>query len=97
MGCCRSLPGTRGCWRSRASWPRRCPPEVGRLTSFPVEEGAVEAIAERLNGWLALPEARAAEAREALVETARRLWSWEGVARGVIAASRGDLDRLPLA
>ena len=27
----------------------------------------------------------------------RRLWSWEGVARGVIAASRGELDRLPLA
>jgi glycosyltransferase involved in cell wall biosynthesis len=71
------------------------PPEVGHLTSFPVEEGAVEAIAERLNGWLALPEVRRAQAREALVGTARRLWSWEGVARGVIAASRGELDRLP--
>jgi len=71
------------------------PPEVGRLTSFPVEEGAVEAIAERLNGWLGLPEEQRLMAREALVETARRLWSWEGVARGVIAASRGDLDRLP--
>lgn len=73
------------------------PGEVGRLTSFPVEPGAVEAIAERLNAWLALGEERRIEAREALVETARRLWSWEGVARGVIAASRGDLDRLPLA
>jgi glycosyltransferase involved in cell wall biosynthesis len=73
------------------------PPEVGRLTSFPVEEGVVEAIAERLDGWLALPEGERAEAREGLVETARRLWSWEGVARGVIAASRGELDRLPLA
>jgi len=71
------------------------PVEVGRLTSFPVEEGAVEAVAERLNGWLALPGEQRAAAREALVETARRLWSWEGVARGVIAASRGDLDRLP--
>ncbi len=71
------------------------PPEVGRLTSFPVEAGAVEAIAERLNGWLSLPDAERAAAREALVETARRLWSWEGVARGVIAASRGELDRLP--
>jgi glycosyltransferase involved in cell wall biosynthesis len=71
------------------------PAEVGRLTSFPVEDGAVEAIAERLNGWLGLPEERRAAAREALVGTARRLWSWEGVARGVIAASRGDLDRLP--
>jgi glycosyltransferase involved in cell wall biosynthesis len=71
------------------------PPEVGRLTSFPVEEGAVEAIAERLNSWLALPAPERVAAREALVETARRLWSWEGVARGAIAASRGDLDRLP--
>jgi glycosyltransferase involved in cell wall biosynthesis len=71
------------------------PDEIGRLTSFPVEPGAVEAIAERLDAWLALPERRRAEAREALVATARRLWSWEGVARGVIAASRGELDRLP--
>jgi hypothetical protein len=71
------------------------PPETGRLTSFPVEEGAVEAIAERLNGWLSLSEAERVAAQESLVETARRLWSWEGVARGVIAASMGDLDRLP--
>jgi glycosyltransferase involved in cell wall biosynthesis len=71
------------------------PPEIGRLTSFPVEKGAVEAIAERLNRWLSLPEAEREEARESLVATARRLWSWEGVARGVIAASRGELDRLP--
>ncbi len=35
------------------------PPEIGRLTSFPVEQGAVEAIADRLNGWLALSERRA--------------------------------------
>jgi glycosyltransferase involved in cell wall biosynthesis len=70
------------------------PAEVGRLTSFPVEAGAVEAIAERLNGWLALPEQERAVAREALVETARRLWSWEGVARGVLAAALGQLDDL---
>jgi len=71
------------------------PPKVGRLTSFPVEEGAVGAIAERLNGWLELSELERDAARQALVETARRLWSWEGVARGVIAAARGELDRLP--
>ncbi len=29
--------------------------------------------------------------------TSRRLWGWEGVARGVLSASRGELDRLPLA
>jgi glycosyltransferase involved in cell wall biosynthesis len=71
------------------------PPEVGRLTSFPVEEGAVEAIAERLNGWLALPEERRAAAREKLIRTTHDLWSWEGVARGVIAASAGRLEELP--
>jgi glycosyltransferase involved in cell wall biosynthesis len=73
------------------------PAGVGPLTSFPVETGAVEAIAERLNGWLDLPEERRAAARERLAETARRLWSWEGVARGALAAARGELDRLPLA
>ncbi len=73
------------------------PAEIGRLTSFPVEAGAVEAIAERLHAWLALPAQERDEARAQLVETTRRLWSWEGVARGAIAASRGDLDRLPLA
>ncbi len=71
------------------------PPEVGRLTSFPIETGAVQAIAERLNGWLSLSDSERVAAQESLVETVRRLWSWEGVARGVIAASRGELDRLP--
>ena len=40
------------------------PAEIGRLTSFPVEVGAVEAIAERLNGWLGLSDAERAAARE---------------------------------
>ena len=71
------------------------PAAVGELTSFPVDARAVEAIAARLEAWLSLGEAERTGAREALVETARRLWSWEGVARGVLAASRGDLDRLP--
>jgi glycosyltransferase involved in cell wall biosynthesis len=73
------------------------PDEVGRLTSFPVREGAIEAIAARLNAWLSLPEQQRAAAREALVATARRLWSWEGVALGAIAACQGRMDRLPLA
>jgi glycosyltransferase involved in cell wall biosynthesis len=70
--------------------------DVAPLVSFPVEPGAVEAIAERLNRWLALPAERREAARESLVETARRLWSWEGVARGVLAASGvGDPENLP--
>jgi len=72
------------------------PAEVAALTSFPVEPGAVEAIADRLNRWLALPAAERQEAREALVETVARLWSWDAVARGVLAAAAGDLAGLPL-
>jgi glycosyltransferase involved in cell wall biosynthesis len=71
------------------------PPAVGRLTSFPVEPGAIGAIADRLGGWLALPEAEREGARETLVQTVRQLWSWEGVARGVLAASAGELADLP--
>ena len=71
------------------------PDEVGALTSFPVAEGAVEAIAQRLGAWLSLPEAERERARAELVETVSRLWSWEGVARGVLAAAAGDLDDLP--
>jgi glycosyltransferase involved in cell wall biosynthesis len=71
------------------------PDDMGSLTSFPVEEGAVEAIADRLNAWLSLPEAEREAAREALVATVSRLWSWEGVARGVLSAAAGDLDEMP--
>jgi len=72
------------------------PPGAAELVSFPVEEGAVEAIAERLNAWLELPEDEREASRAAFVSTARRLWSWEGVARGVLAASAGPgAENLP--
>lgn len=71
------------------------PGPVDRLVSFPVAAGAVEAIAERLSAWLALPETRRETARRQLVATVRRLWSWEGVARGALAAAAGELDDLP--
>ncbi|HEY6730508.1 MAG TPA: glycosyltransferase family 4 protein [Solirubrobacterales bacterium] len=69
--------------------------DVASLTSFPVEEGAVEGIAARLNAWLSLPESEREQARAALVDTVTRLWSWEGVARGVLAAAAAELDDLP--
>jgi glycosyltransferase involved in cell wall biosynthesis len=75
----------------------RLPAAVGALTSFPVEVGAVEAIAARLRGWLELPASEREAARRALVETVGSLWSWEGVARGVLAASSGELAGLPAA
>jgi len=71
------------------------PGPAAGLVSFPVEEGAVEAIAARLEDWLGLPENQRELAREALVGTVRRLWSWEGVARGVLAAAAGELGDLP--
>jgi glycosyltransferase involved in cell wall biosynthesis len=75
---------------------KELPGDIAELVSFPVEEGAVEAIAGRLNAWLELPGDERAAAREALVGTARRLWSWEGVARGVLAASTGEgAENLP--
>jgi glycosyltransferase involved in cell wall biosynthesis len=74
-----------------ASLPR----EVADLVSFPVDEGAVLGIAERLNAWLAMDDASRERARSILAETSGRLWSWEGVARTVLAASAGRLDELP--
>lgn len=71
------------------------PEDVSGLTSFPVEPGAVERVAARLNAWLDLPEAEREAARATLVETVARLWSWEGVARGVLAAAAGNLDQMP--
>jgi len=71
------------------------PAPAAELVSFPVEEGAIEAIAGRLSAWLDLPENQSEAARQVLVETVRRLWSWEGVARGVLAAAAGKLDDLP--
>jgi len=72
------------------------PSASAELVSFPVQVGAVETIAARLDALLALPEEQRERSRAALVETARRVWSWEGVARGVLAASAGELSSLPL-
>jgi glycosyltransferase involved in cell wall biosynthesis len=72
------------------------PPAVAPLTSFPIEPGAVQAIADRLDRWLELPEVTRAEARATLVDTVARIWSWEGVARGVLDAAAGNLGGLPI-
>jgi hypothetical protein len=54
----------------------------------------VVSLAARVTGWLLADPALRERTREALVATARARWSWEGVARGVIAAAQGDLDAL---
>jgi len=73
---------------------RAIPAEAAGWLSFPVEDGAVRALAGCLTGWLGAPEALRADVREGLVRTVRERWSWEGVAAGVIAAARGELDAL---
>ena len=72
-------------------------PEIEPLLSFDVDEWAVEAIADRLIRWLALPEDRRASIGRELASAARSSWSWNRVARGVIAAAAGELDALPRA
>lgn len=95
---CGALPvsaGHSGMLEVSAQLSKALPPEVAELLSFPIELGAIEAIADRLNRWFDLPTEQRERARETLVETVGRLWSWEGVARGVLAASAGELEELP--
>lgn len=73
---------------------RAVPPEAAGLLAFPLEGDVVGEIAARVLGWLEAGEELRAQTRAALVETVRERWSWEGVARGVIAAAQGQLDEL---
>jgi hypothetical protein len=70
-------------------------PDLRPLLSFPVGTTAVTELADRLSGWLDLTEEQRRAAGLALAGRVDQLWSWEGVARTVIAASRGELDDLP--
>ncbi len=68
-------------------------PEPARSwLAFGVEADPVRSIAERISAWLAAPAALRDDVRAALVATVRERWSWEGVARGVIAAAQDSAD-----
>jgi len=67
---------------------------VRQLLTFERGPEAVEQLAERLVTWLELDPAERERATEALARTAHERYSWEGVARGVIAAAEGRLDDL---
>jgi glycosyltransferase involved in cell wall biosynthesis len=69
---------------------RELPPEVAPWLSFPVDDGAVRALAERLVAWLGADSALQDRTRAALGAAVRERWSWQGVARGVIAAAGGE-------
>jgi glycosyltransferase involved in cell wall biosynthesis len=73
---------------------RAVPGEVAPWLSFPVDDRSVGAIAERVVAWLRVAPAVREQTRTGLVATVRERWSWEGVARGVVAAARGELDAL---
>lgn len=73
---------------------RAVPEEVVPWLSFPVDDSSVEALAERVIAWLTVDPAVRERTRDGLVRTVRERWSWEGVARGAIAAARGELDAL---
>lgn len=72
------------------------PEDLRPLLSFELGEDAVEQIADRIIRWLELDPERRAAASQALSDVARERFSWEGVARGVVAAAEGRLDALPL-
>jgi hypothetical protein len=55
----------------------------------------VRGLAAGLSAWLEAPAELRAAAREGMVAATRERYSWDGVARTVIAAARGELDGLP--
>jgi glycosyltransferase involved in cell wall biosynthesis len=71
------------------------PAEARDWLSFPIDDRAVWAIAERVRAWLEAPADLRAATRAALVATARERFSWEGVAAGVISAAQGRVAELP--
>jgi glycosyltransferase involved in cell wall biosynthesis len=71
------------------------PPPAREWLAFALGPGAAGELAAALTGWLGAPGDLRAATREAMVAATRARYSWDGVARGVIAAARGDLDELP--
>jgi glycosyltransferase involved in cell wall biosynthesis len=69
-------------------------PARGWLT-FEVGPGAPDEIAQAVGDWLAAREDLRAQTREGMVAATRERYSWDGVARTVIAAARGELEDLP--
>ena len=71
-------------------------PEAARpLLGFDRGPGAVRELAEAVAGWLEAPEPMRAATREAMVAITRERYSWDGVARTMLAAAQGRLDGLP--
>ncbi len=76
------------------SLARAVPDPVAAWLSFGIDDSSVPALAERVVAWLTVDSALREQTRTGLVATVRERWSWQGVARGVIAAARGELDTI---
>ena len=71
------------------------PPEVRPWLTFEVGPHAVRQLADGLASWLEAPAHIRLATREAIVAVARERYSWDGVARSVVAAAQGRVDELP--
>jgi glycosyltransferase involved in cell wall biosynthesis len=71
------------------------PAQARPWLTFDVGPGAVRELAGDLTAWLQAPADLRAATREAIVAATREHYSWDGVARSVIAAARGELGSLP--
>jgi glycosyltransferase involved in cell wall biosynthesis len=71
------------------------PPQVRPWLTFAVGPRAVTQLADGLASWLEAPAGLRASTRDAIVRVARERYSWEGVARTVVAAAEGRLEELP--
>lgn len=69
-------------------------PNVAPLLAFDLDDAAVTELAARIEGWLSLPAAQRDAAAGSLRDGVVKRWSWEQVAKGVLAAAAGDLDGL---
>jgi glycosyltransferase involved in cell wall biosynthesis len=71
------------------------PPEARPWLTFEVGPHAVTQLAEDLASWLEAPADVRGRTRDAIVGVVRERYSWDGVAKGVIAAAQGRLEGLP--
>jgi glycosyltransferase involved in cell wall biosynthesis len=94
-GCLPISAGHSGMAEVSARLAEAVPGDVARLLSFDVEAEPVRGIASRLSDWLAREPAERRRVGATLARRAAGLWSWEGVAAGVVAAARGELYGLP--
>jgi glycosyltransferase involved in cell wall biosynthesis len=73
---------------------RALPGPVRELTTFEIGPLTVPSIANRVLKWLKMPRELRDSAETALPQAVAARYAWPSIARGVIAAAHGELDRL---